>query len=72
VRLLLDTYSLLWFVEDDPQMPAHVKDLIEYDGHEKYVSIASIRELAIKDGLGKLTLSSNELLQRRKELIQFR
>lgn len=57
MRLLLDTHALLWFAEDDPQMPDAIKDLIEDEQHEKYVSIASVWELAIKVGLGKLTLS---------------
>lgn len=57
MKLLLDTHSFLWFVEDDPHMPDHVKDLIEDEQHEKYFSIASAWELAIKVGLGKLTLS---------------
>jgi PIN domain nuclease of toxin-antitoxin system len=57
VRLLLDSHTLLWFVEDDPQMPDPVKELIEDEQHDKYVSVASVWELAIKVGLGKLTLA---------------
>ena len=56
MKLLLDTHALLWFVEDDPHMPEAMKTLIEAEEHEKYVSVASIWELAIKVGLGKLTL----------------
>jgi PIN domain nuclease of toxin-antitoxin system len=57
MRILLDSHALLWFVEDDPQMPESIKQIIENDENEKYLSIATIWELSIKYGLGKLQLS---------------
>ncbi len=58
MNLLLDTHSILWFVEDAPQMPASLKAFIERDDITKFVSVASIWEIAIKASLGKLSLSA--------------
>ena len=57
MRLLLDTHALLWFAEDSPRMPDFAKRLIEDIEHEKWVSAASIWEISIKYGLGKLALT---------------
>jgi PIN domain nuclease of toxin-antitoxin system len=56
VTLLLDTHALLWFLKDDPQLRATAKAAIEDPANRKLVSIASCWEIAIKAGLGKLTL----------------
>ena len=55
-RLLLDTHTLLWFVWNDPALSANAKSLIEDARNEKFVSVASCWEIAIKAGLGKLVL----------------
>jgi len=54
--LLLDTHAMLWFFWDDPQLSATAKALIEDANNRKLVSIASCWEIAIKCGLGKLSL----------------
>jgi PIN domain nuclease of toxin-antitoxin system len=56
VTLLLDTHSFLWFCQDDPAPSATAKALIEDPAKRKLVSVASCSEIAIKAGLGKLTL----------------
>ena len=56
MKLLLDTSALIWFVTDSPSMPDHLKDLLETDGTETFVSFVSPWEIAIKTRLGKLTL----------------
>jgi PIN domain nuclease of toxin-antitoxin system len=56
VTLLLDTHAFLWFVWDDPLLSATAKALIEDPSNRKLVSVASCWEIAIKAGLGKLTL----------------
>jgi PIN domain nuclease of toxin-antitoxin system len=56
VTILLDTHVLLWFLNDDPQLSASAKGLIEDPSNRKLVSIASCWEIAIKAGLGKLKL----------------
>ena len=54
MKMLLDSHAALWFAEDSPQMSDPIKRVIEDRANEKYVSIASIWELAIKFATGKL------------------
>ena len=56
MTLLLDTHTFLWFCQDDPSLSSSAKSLIEDAGNRKLVSVASCWEIAIKAGLGKLTL----------------
>lgn len=56
MTLLLDTHTFLWFCQDDPSLSSVAKTLIEDPGNRKLVSMASCWEIAIKAGLGKLTL----------------
>jgi PIN domain nuclease of toxin-antitoxin system len=56
VILLLDTHAFLWFSQDDPALGATAKVTIEDPANRKLVSLASCWEIAIKAGLGKLTL----------------
>jgi PIN domain nuclease of toxin-antitoxin system len=57
MNFLLDTHIFLWFVNDDPRLSTHLKDLIENENNFSYLSIASIWEMSIKYNLGKLTLA---------------
>jgi PIN domain nuclease of toxin-antitoxin system len=54
--LLLDSHAFLWFCQGDAALSAPAKALIQDPAHWKLVSIASCWEIAIKAGLGKLTL----------------
>jgi PIN domain nuclease of toxin-antitoxin system len=56
MTLLLDMHTFLWFCQGDPLLSAAAKALIEDPGNRKLLSIASCWEIAIKVGLGKLTL----------------
>jgi PIN domain nuclease of toxin-antitoxin system len=56
MMLLLDTHAFLWFCQDDPALRWSAKAVIEDPGNHKLVSVASCWEIAIKAGLGKLTL----------------
>jgi len=56
MRYLLDTHTLLWFLQDDPQLPEKVANEITNIENNCYVSIASLWEIAIKINLGKLTV----------------
>jgi PIN domain nuclease of toxin-antitoxin system len=57
MRLLLDTQAFLWFVTDDPRLGAAAKTAIEDAGNERLLSIASVWEMAIKHGTGKLSFT---------------
>ncbi len=53
---LLDTHTLIWFLEDDPQLPPVTRTQIETTP-TIFISIISLWEIAIKASIGKLTLS---------------
>jgi PIN domain nuclease of toxin-antitoxin system len=53
---LLDTHTLIWFLENDPRLPSPTRTQIETTP-TVFVSIVSLWEIAIKANIGKLTLS---------------
>ncbi len=57
MRLLLDTHTFLWFIEDDPALSRAARALIEDGANDRWLSVASPWEVAIKVGTGKLKLS---------------
>lgn len=57
MRLLVDTHAFLWFVAGDERLSSRPRRRIEDPAHDKFLSVASIWEAAIKASLGKLTLS---------------
>ena len=59
MRLLLDTHTLLWFVEDDPALSTTARSLIEDVKNERLLSLASPWEVAIKVNNGKLKLAKS-------------
>ena len=56
MNLLLDTHALIWFLEDDPKLSAAARTAIEEPANERWVSIATGWEMAIKSQIGKLDL----------------
>lgn len=54
MRLLLDTHLILWWQGMRDKVPAVARDMIEASTEAVYVSRASLWELSIKVGLGKL------------------
>ena len=59
MKLLLDTHTFLWFVNDNPKLSDRLKGLIEDTNNVSYLSVASLWEMSIKFNLGKLTLDPN-------------
>ncbi len=57
MKLLLDTQAFIWFVENDNQLPEHIKKDIENPDSSIIISIASLWEMTIKMTLGKLHIS---------------
>lgn len=57
MKYLLDTHALIWFFENDKQLPERIRSVITDGNNTIYASIASIWEIAIKVGLGKLELT---------------
>lgn len=56
MRLLLDTHAFLWAASDTPKLSPTAQALIEDSQNELLLSIASVWEISIKYGLGKLAL----------------
>jgi PIN domain nuclease of toxin-antitoxin system len=55
--LLLDTHSLIWFLNGDEKLSDKARSVIEDSSNSKIVSIASIWEIAIKLSLDKFRFS---------------
>jgi PIN domain nuclease of toxin-antitoxin system len=53
---LLDTHTLIWFLENDPRLPSATRTQIETTP-TIFVSVVSLWEIAIKANIGKLDLS---------------
>ncbi len=62
MKLLLDTHTLLWHADGDPQMSATATALLIDPANELFLSMATVWEIAIKVGLRKLTLSASYIL----------
>src|SRR5256714_2622977 len=58
MKLLLDTHTFIWFIMGIPQLSANARALIEDVANEKFLSVASLWEMAIKLSIGKLTLTA--------------
>lgn len=56
MRLLLDTHIVLWWLADDPKLPAATRNLIADTKSVVMVSSATVWEVAIKAALGKLSI----------------
>lgn len=58
MKLLLDTHTFLWFIMGSPHFSANARALIEDIANEKFFSVASLWEMAIKLSIGKLALTA--------------
>lgn len=56
MKVLLDTHALLWWLTDAPALSADAREVIGKRETVVLVSTASIWEVAIKAGLGRLEL----------------
>ena len=57
MRLLLDSHALIWAADDPTKLSAKARRLIEDPSHDRLISAATMWEVGIKVGLGKLALS---------------
>ena len=58
-NLLIDTQTYIWFVENDPKLPVSIRNVMEDNQYNLFISIASLWEIVIKSSLGKLPLQKN-------------
>lgn len=56
MQILLDTHTLIWFLEDNPLLKKSSKELIANEANDVHVSIVSFYEMSIKLSIGKLVL----------------
>lgn len=57
MKYLIDTHVFIWFVENSPNLPQTIKDLIEDENSDIFISIVSLWEISIKNSIGKLPLT---------------
>ncbi|WP_175822892.1 type II toxin-antitoxin system VapC family toxin [Burkholderia sp. BCC0419] len=65
MRLLFDTHIFLWAVANDSRLSARARNLI-VAADEVFISSASIWEVAIKAGKGKLDVDVDRLIDKIK------
>ena len=56
MRILLDTHVFLWWTIDDPQLRAEWRLALESPENAVFLSSASVWEIVIKQGLGRIRL----------------
>lgn len=61
MNVLVDTQSIIWFAENNPQLSQTARDLMENRENECFVSMASFWEISIKMNLGKLDIKGLSL-----------
>ncbi|XUW93598.1 type II toxin-antitoxin system VapC family toxin (plasmid) [Burkholderia sp. M6-3] len=66
MRLLIDTHIFLWAMSGDKQLTKKA-EAIMLSAETVFVSAASIWEISIKSGIGKLDADVNELVARMEE-----
>ncbi|WP_250495354.1 type II toxin-antitoxin system VapC family toxin [Caballeronia sp. GAWG1-1] len=66
MRLLIDTHVFLWAMGGDKKLPKRAEATM-LSADAVFVSAASIWEISIKSGLGKLDVDVNELVARMEE-----
>ncbi|WP_242034280.1 type II toxin-antitoxin system VapC family toxin [Richelia sinica] len=53
----MDTHTFIWYVTDDSQISNQVLEVINDENNQIFLSIASVWEMGIKHGLGKLSFN---------------
>ncbi|SDF97428.1 PIN domain nuclease, a component of toxin-antitoxin system (PIN domain) [Dyadobacter soli] len=59
MKYILDTHTLIWFLQGNAALSKKAKSIIEETDSQKFVSIASIWEIAIKVSLEKIVLAKS-------------
>jgi PIN domain nuclease of toxin-antitoxin system len=59
VKVLLDTHVFLWWAIDDQRLPVKLRHALESPDNVVFLSSASVWEIVIKQGLGRIRLPDN-------------
>jgi PIN domain nuclease of toxin-antitoxin system len=62
MKILLDTHILLWGLANDRKLSPKAANLLKDPVNEVLVSAASLWEIAIKFGLGRIEIAQDELI----------
>ncbi len=54
MKVLLDTHTFLWFIEDDARLSKNASEAILKLNNQRFLSVASLWEIAIKVSIGKM------------------
>lgn len=57
MNYLIDTHILIWHAENDPKLATRFAEILNDSANNIVVSYASLWEIAIKQSLGKLSVS---------------
>jgi len=57
MKYLLDTHVIIWMIEDSPNLPLAIREIIKNPENQVVICSISLWEIAIKMNIGKLTLS---------------
>ena len=59
MKILLDTHTFLWFVEGNSNISSTARSMIEDEENQRFLSVASLWEMAIKVSMNRLTLQTS-------------
>lgn len=59
MRLLLDTHAFIWHREGDARIGLELRRVVGDPRNDVFLSLASVWEMSIKQGLGKLGLKAS-------------
>lgn len=59
MKYIIDTYILLYWLDDPNQITLEVRNLLESSDNKVYFSMASVWEMMIKKSIGKLNFPAN-------------
>lgn len=68
MRVLVDTHTFLWDLNDDPRSSRKARELLSSDEHELVFSLVSLWEIAIKIKTGKLNTIGSSVAYIRDEM----
>ncbi|CAK0744024.1 Type II toxin-antitoxin system VapC family toxin [Gammaproteobacteria bacterium] len=57
MNLLLDTCTFLWIVRNRPELSETAKTLFQDENNRVFLSVVSVWEITVKNGLGRLPLA---------------
>ncbi|MEO0768881.1 MAG: type II toxin-antitoxin system VapC family toxin [Cyanobacteria bacterium J06649_4] len=59
MSFLIDTHAFLWYIQASERLSQKAEDILEDHNQSLYFSIASLWEIAIKMGVGKLKIDNS-------------